>query len=72
MHGTCKHRSGSQEAGSASAGSIVSGPDLDEDGFLSGSGIDFDPDDPRFVEKRDIAAMTDAMAGCSVATQTSE
>uniref|UniRef100_A0A914RZQ8 Uncharacterized protein n=1 Tax=Parascaris equorum TaxID=6256 RepID=A0A914RZQ8_PAREQ len=52
MHGTCKHRSGSQEAGSASAGSIVSGPDLDEDGFLSGSGIDFDPDDPRFVEKR--------------------
>uniref|UniRef100_A0A915C1B2 SMAUG/ZCCHC2-like PHAT domain-containing protein n=1 Tax=Parascaris univalens TaxID=6257 RepID=A0A915C1B2_PARUN len=72
MHGTCKHRSGSQEAGSASAGSIVSGPDLDEDGFLSGSGIDFDPDDPRFVEKRDIGAMTDAMAGCSVATQTSD
>ncbi|VDK41785.1 unnamed protein product [Anisakis simplex] len=72
VNGSCKHRSGSQEAGSASAGSVVSGPDLEEDGSLSGSGMDFDPDDSRFVEKRDFAAMTDEMAGCSVATQTSD
>lgn len=63
-------RSASREAGSASAGSVVS-VDADEDGFLSGSGQDIESDDLRSVERRNVGLMTEKMTSSSVGTQTS-
>lgn len=71
MNGSCMPRSESREATSA-AGSIASGAEPDEDGFLSGSCQELELDDLRHpVERRDVSAMTEKSAERAVASQTS-
>ncbi|EFO25015.1 hypothetical protein LOAG_03469 [Loa loa] len=69
MNGNCTARSASRKTSSTSAGSIISG-DPDEDGFLSGSGQEIEPDDLRCTERRSVALMTEKESSCSVSTQT--
>ncbi|CAG9535449.1 unnamed protein product [Cercopithifilaria johnstoni] len=69
INGNCTARSASRETSSASAGSVISG-DPDEDGFLSGSGLEIEPDDLRCIERRSVALMTEKESSCSVSTQT--
>ncbi|VDK68481.1 unnamed protein product [Litomosoides sigmodontis] len=64
VNGNCIARSGSRETSSASAGSVISG-DPDEDGFLSGSGLEIESDDLRCIERRSVALMTEKGLSCS-------
>uniref|UniRef100_A0A0R3RPQ4 FYVE-type domain-containing protein n=1 Tax=Elaeophora elaphi TaxID=1147741 RepID=A0A0R3RPQ4_9BILA len=69
INGNCIARSASRETSSASAGSIIS-VDPDEDGFLSGSGLEIESDDLRCSGRRSVALMTEKESSCSVSTQT--